>query len=161
MTTFSDDLQSLERHIQALNEASTKKASNLSAGVEYLVKLAGKIKSPNQSKNQTYYNLGAPKVQEVGDKAASGLSFDTYAANTELANQILAKSEKTVRTIDKLASSGRKFNAARAKADVREVTTKVAGILAADLTLGWVKADLDKLAARADQIHGLFASAKV
>jgi len=160
MTTFAEDLTAIERHIQALNEAASRKASNLTSGVEHLVKMAGKIKSPNQSDNSTYYNLGAPKVYEVGDKVA-GLSFDTYTANTALANQILASTEKSIEKIDKLAAAGRKFNAARARSDVREVTTKVAGILKTDLTASWVQADLTKLAARADQIHGLFANAKV
>lgn len=160
MTTFSDDLKSIETHIAALKAAASKKASNLASGVDHLKKLAGKIKSPNQSDNSTYYNLGAPKVYEVGDKVA-GLTYDVYASNTDLANKILAKTEETAKTIDKLAAAGRKFNASRAKADVRSITDKVAGILTTDVTQSWVKSDLDKLAARADQIHGLFASAKV
>jgi hypothetical protein len=125
-----------------------------------LIKLAQKIKSPRQSDNSVYYNLGAPVVYEVGDKTAA-LSYDVYASNTELAQSILAKTEETVKTIDKLASAGRKFNASRARADVRAVTDKVAGILTTDITQSWVKSDLTKLAARADQIHGLFANAKV
>lgn len=167
MNTFSDDLTLIERHIQALNEAASKKASNLSDGIAYLKKLAGKIKSPNQSDNSTYYNLGAPKVYEVGDKAAStetpvsGLSFDTMVANQEIANGILAKAASTVQTIDKLAAAGRRFNANQAKADLKEVTTKASGILTTDLTQAWVKADLQKLASRVEHIHGLFANAKV
>lgn len=160
MSTLSDDLAAVENHIQALKTAAAKKATNLTSGVEVLVKLAGKIKSPNQSKNNTYYNLGAPDVHEVGDKVA-GLSYDTYAQNSETANQILAKAEVTVQTIDKLAAAGRKFNASRAKADVRSVTSKVAGILQVDLTAPWVAGDLAKLAARMDEVHGLFAKAKV
>lgn len=160
MTTFADDLTALERHITALNEGAAKKASNMAEGVRVLIRLANKIKSPHQSDNSTYYNLGEPKVHEVGDKVA-GLSFDVYTANTELANQILAKSEETVKQIDKLASAGRKFNANRAKNDVREVTVKVAGILATDLTASWVQGDLTKLAARANELHGLFVKAKV
>lgn len=155
MTTISDDLTAIERHIQALNEAAANNATNLSEGVRELVKMAGKIKSPNQSKNQTYYNLGAPKVFEVGDKVAA-LSYDVYAANSDLATDITAKAEATVQVIDKLAKAGRKFNASRARADVREVTAKVAGIVKTDLTASWVRGDLTKLAARMDQIHGLF-----
>ncbi len=167
MNTFTDDLTSIERHIQALNEAASKKAANLPAGVAHLTKLAGKIKSPNQSDNSTYYNLGAPQVHEVGDKAAStetsitGLSFDTMVANQEIANGILAKAASTVQTIDKLAAAGRRFNASQAKADVKAVTAKASGIMTTDLTQSWVKGDLDKLAARMDSIHGLFANAKV
>lgn len=160
MDSFSNDLKALETHIAALKEAAAKKATNLADGVAHLVKLAGKIKSPNQSKNDTYYNLGAPDVHEVGDKVA-GLSYDTYVANTELATAITAKAEETVSTIDKLAAAGRKFNASRAKSDVHAVSTKVAGILKTDLTASWVSGDLTKLAARMDEIHGLFAKAKV
>jgi hypothetical protein len=165
MTTLSEDLTKIENHIQLLNKAAAAKAVNLAEGVGILVKLANKIKSPNQSKNQTYYNLGAPQVHEVGDKVAGegveGLSYDTYSANVDLAATITAKAEETVKTIDKLAKAGRSFNASRAKSDVAAVTTKVAGILSADLTASWVRGDLDKLAARMDQIHGLFAKAKV
>lgn len=160
MNTFSDDLTLIERHIQALNEAASKKAANLADGVAYLKKLAGKIKSPNQSDNSTYYNLGAPKVHEVGDKVA-GLAFDTVMENQEIANGILAKAASIVRTIDKLAASGRRFNANQAKADLKEVTTKASGILTTDLTQTWVRSDLQKLASRVERIHGLFANAKV
>lgn len=165
MNTFNDDLTAIERHILALNAAASKKASNLATGVSHLVKLAGKIKSPNQSDNSTYYNLGAPKVHEVGDKAASGasvtLAFDTLTANQEVANGILAKAASTTKKIDALAASGRRFNASQAKADIQAVTTKASGILTNDLTQSWVKGDLDKLAARMDHIEGLFANAKV
>jgi len=165
MNTLSDDLTRIENHIKLLNKAAATKATNLAEGVGILVKLAGKIKSPNQSDNSTYYNLGAPKVYEVGDKVAgsevSGLSFDTYTANTEMAASITAKAEETFKTIEKLAAAGRKFNASRAKADVAAVTTKIAGILGTDLTAPWVRDDLTKLAARMDQLHGLFANAKV
>jgi hypothetical protein len=160
MTTFSDDLKSIETHIAALKEAASKGAKNMASGVAHLHKLAGKIKSPNQSSNSTYYNLGTPKVYEVGDKVA-GLTYDVYASNSELANKILASTEETAKKIDKLASSGRRFNASRARADLRTVTDKVAGILTTDITQSWVKGDLDKLAARADELHGLFANAKV
>jgi hypothetical protein len=160
MNTFHDDLIAIERHIQALTEAASKKASNLADGVQHLTKLAGKIKSPNQSTNSTYYNLGTAKVHEVGDKVA-GLSFDVMVENQEIANGILAKAASTVEKIEKLAAAGRKFNASQAKADLKEATTKASGILTTDLTQSWVKADLTKLAARVDQIHGLFANAKV
>ncbi len=164
MNTLSDDLQVIERHVSALDQAASRKATNLGEGVQLLVKLANKIKSPNQSKNETYYNLGAPEVHEVGDKTASkkttGLSFDIYEGNLNLANQILATAEETVGKIDVLAEAGRPFNAAKAKLDVHEVTVKVAGILKTDLTASWVRDDLVKLASRANEIHSLFASAK-
>lgn len=169
MANIHEDLTALEQHIAALNTHAGKvTTASLKQGHEILFKLADKIKSPNQSKNDTYYNLGAPSVYEVGDAApkpvtvqASGLAFDTVQANQTTAQQILAKAEETVAKIDKLAAAGKKFNAAKAKADLHAVTSKVAGILKMDLTASWVQDDLTKLAQRADELHGLFAPAKV
>ncbi len=172
MATIQDDLTALEQHITDLNKHAGKVTeASLKEGLGILGKLAQKIKSPNQSKNETYYNLGAPQVFEVGDAAPkpvtvnaadeSELAFDTIQANSAVAQQILAKAQETVAKIDKLAASGRKFNAAKAKADVHAVTSKVAGILKMDLTASWVQGDLTKLAQKADHLHGLFAPAKV
>lgn len=155
---FSDDLKAIENHIANLKAASAKKATNLSSGVQHLIKLADAIKSPRQS---SYYGVETPEVREAMSEKASGLSYDVYASNTELAQKILAKTDETVKTIDKLVTAGRKFNASRARADVRTITDKVAGILTTDITQSWVKSDLTKLAAHADQIHELFATAKV
>lgn len=164
MPTIQEDLGHLEAHIAELKKhASTTTEASLAEGREILVRLAQKIKSPNQSKNQTYYNLGAPDVHEVGDKTAGAdldLSFDKAQANMTLAHQILAKADETVVRIDKLAGAGKKFNAARAKSDVHAVTSKVAGILKMDLTASWVQEDLRKLASRTDHIHGLFVPKK-
>lgn len=159
MNTLLDDIQAIERHVAALDEAASRKATNLQEGVQVLIKLANKVKSPNQSKNETYYNLGTPEVFEVGDKVA-GLMFDTHEANVDLANTILATAEATVEKIDALVTAGRRFNAAKAKMDVHAVTSKVAGILKTDLTASWVRDDLTKLADRANNIHALFANAK-
>lgn len=85
------------------------------------------------------------------------LNFDTYRANLGLAKGILQKAEATVSTIDRLAAEGRKFNAAKAKADVASVTTRVASICSStELTESWVREDLQKLAAWNDKLHGLF-----
>lgn len=175
MSTIHEDLTKLETHIQALNKAAANKvpAAKMQEGHEILFRLAQKIKSPNQSKNETYYGLGAPDVHEVGDAAPKphtvqageqieGLAYDTVKGNEEIAGQILAKAEATVEIIDKLAAAGKPFRAAQAKADVHAVTSKVGGILSdTDLTASWIREDLQKLAGRMDQIHGLFASATV
>ena len=162
MSTIQEDLGHLEAHIAELRKhASNATPESLAEGREILVRLAQKIKSPNQSKNQTYYNLGAPDVHEVGDKTADiELSYDKAQANMTLAHQILAKAGETVVRIDKLAGAGKKFNAAKAKADVHAVTSKVAGILKMDLTASWVQEDLRKLANRTDHTHGLFLPKK-
>lgn len=163
MTTIRQDLTACRKVIGHLNSLASQGKRDPVA-VQQLMKLADKIKSPNQSTNSTYYNLGAPKVFEVGDAApkpltveASDLSFDAYEANMKLAEDILAKAEQTAATINELAAAGRKFNAARARADVARVTTKVASICSqTELTESWVREDLRKLAAKADQLHGLF-----
>lgn len=178
MATIRDDLNALEQHIAALNKAAPLMAAgkvtaaSMQEGRNILGKLAQKIKSPNQSKNDTYYNLGAPDVFQVGDAAPkphmvqageseSGLAFDMIQANQTVAQEILAKATETAATIDKLAKAGKKFNAAKAKSDLHAVTSKVAGILKMDLTASWVQGDLAKLASKTDHLHGLFASAKV
>ena len=163
MSTIRDDLAALRKVVGHLNALASQSRTDQRA-VAHLVKLADKIKSPNQSKNQTYYNLGSPKVFEVGDAApkphsvaASDLAFDVYEQNMRVAQEILAKAGKTVARINRLASSGKRFNAARARADVAAVTTKVASICSqTELTESWVHNDLTKLAARTDELHGLF-----
>lgn len=164
MSTIREDLSALRKVIGHLNVLAAKGEKDPRA-VQHLIKLADKIKSPNQSKNQTYYNLGQPKVHEVGDaepkphtvSASTELSFDSYEQNMKLAKGILAKAEQTVATINRLASRGKKFNASRARADVAALTTKVASICSqTELTESWVRNDLTKLAARTDKLHGLF-----
>lgn len=85
------------------------------------------------------------------------LKFDTYRSNLGIAKGILERAEATVSTIDRLAAAGRKFNAAKAKADVASVTTRVASICSStELTESWVQGDLQKLAAWNDKLHSLF-----
>jgi hypothetical protein len=85
------------------------------------------------------------------------LNFDTYQANMGIAKDILKKAEETVGTINRLAATGRRFNASKAKADVASVTTRVASICSStELTESWVQEDLQKLAAWNDRLHGLF-----
>lgn len=163
MSTISEDLSAMRKVVGHLNALASQGKKDPGA-LAQLVKLAEKIKSPNQSKNQTYYNLGQPKVFEVGDTApkphtvnASDLSFDVYEQNMRVANAILEKAKQTVATIGRLAARGKKFNAARARADVAAVTTKVASICSqTELTESWVRDDLGKLAARNDRLHALF-----
>lgn len=206
MPTIREDLAALESHVAALNKhAGHISPQKMAEGVAILVKLANKIKSPNQSKNETYYGYGTPPLYEVGKEAATDkeggkippqflenikkkkeeakgkgdegdkdqgkdqgkkdqgkeanlrLTYDTYQTNATTAQGIIALAEETEAQIDKLAAEGKKFKVAQAKADLHAVTSKVAGILKdTDLTQEWVQADLQKLAARADYLHGLF-----
>lgn len=166
MATIFEDLNAVEKHVEALKKQASEGKKATKEDLEGLVRLAGKIKSPNQSDNSTYYNLGAPDVYEVTDKmpkvptaktASVKLAYDVFKANADVANGILGQAETTVSAIDRLANAGKRFNSVRAKQDVLEVTTKVAGIMQdADLTQPWVSGDLDKLASRMGEIHGLF-----
>lgn len=176
-----NDLQAIEASIhlaeKALHALTQKVAAGQTKEIEparlAFVTAADKIKSPNQSKNETYYGLGKPEVFEVGDKAPSvpeaptaksagmKLAYDTLQENSTIAGEILATLEETNTNIDGLVKQGKKFNDAKAKSDLLAVNSKVAGILRdADLTQAWVRADLDKLAARAGELHKLFVPKK-
>lgn len=164
MSTIKEDLGAVQRAIGHLNRLASQGRRDPNA-VHDLIKLADKIKSPNQSTNTTYYGLGEAKVFEVGDaapkphtvKAAGDLAFDVYEANMKVAQDILAKSQETVSTISRLASQGKRFNAARARADVARVTTTVASICSkTELTESWVHGDLARLGAQSDRLYRLF-----
>jgi hypothetical protein len=174
-------LQQAEKALSALTQKVAKGSSpkEIASARSAFVVTANKIKSPNQSKNQTYYGYGTPPVYEVGDavpepftvddktppvpeaptaKSASlKLAYDVLQENSTVAGEILARLEETDSKIDSLVKLGKKFNATKAKADVHAVVSKVAGILRdVDLTQPWVRGDLDKLATRATQLHSLF-----
>jgi hypothetical protein len=165
------DFQAIEAALtdaeKLLGTLSQKVATGQVAGIDAVAKefvtAAGKIKSPNQSKNQTYYGLGEPKVEVAPTAKSAGLrlAYDVLQENSTVAGEILANLEETNGRIDTLVKEGKKFNAAKAKEDLHEVSVKVAGILRdVDLTQSWVHDDLTKLSGRAEQIHGLFFPGK-
>ena len=149
MPTIHDDLLALEQHVELLNKhAATVSPKQRAEGFSILATLVQRVQAND-------YTRTAPSV-EVGGHI-EGLTFDRVQANQELAANIVTKAEETVERIDALVTAGKNFKADRAKADVHAVTTKVAGILQnTELTEAWVGEDLQKLAARADQLHGLF-----
>jgi hypothetical protein len=127
----------------------------------------------DQAKNDAWYITAPPKVDTVEPGplpdsithpklATDAASVAVLAANGDLAEGILAKLSETNDKIDALVTAGRKFNAAQAKDDLHKIGTDVQTILAdMDLAMPYVKADLEKLASQAANIHILFASAKV
>ncbi len=163
---YFQEIEASLKEVETLLGTLDRQASTQT--VREFLKAAQKIKSPNQSKNQTYYNLGAPDVHEVTDaapephtvgKSASfgRLSFDTFQENSKIAQEALAAIDETETKIAELLSEGKQFNASRARADLHEVVSKVAGILRdVDLTQPWVHDDLVKLAARSKHLRGLF-----
>jgi hypothetical protein len=135
---------SISQAEKILGVLARKAASGQTNGIETVrqdfIKAANKIQSPNQSKNQK-------------------LAYDVLQENSTVAGEILACLEETNDRVDTLVQAGKKFNASRAKQDLHGVSTKVAGILRdADFTQSWVQADLNKLASRANAIHGIFFS---
>ncbi len=125
----------------------------------------------DQSKNDAFYGLGAPKVDtaEPGQKLPAEVTNPKLAAshevlteNSALAEGILHQVGETEAKIDQLVQAGRKFNAARAKKDLHEVAARLTSFLQdVDMAQPWVKGDLAKLANRSSELHALFATAKV
>jgi len=162
MSNIDKDLAVIEKHCLALTKAAKAGTSpeKMTEGFGILAKLASKI----QGKEANYFGFGESESEtpSVEPSVPSELTYDVYAANNQLAEQIIGQAEETAGKIDQLVEAGRPFNADRAKADIHAVTSKVAGILkATDLTPPWVAADLKRLAARSQQLHDLFAPAKV
>lgn len=173
MAISTQRLKDLDRHIEALNKAASQgvPAEKMAKGLELLTKLAKAVvfvaddqgEKPWEKDDNKDDDKSEGQQESKGQQSKEAtLAFDTYVANTESARATLARAEETIATIDRLVAAGRKFNAAKAKADVHAVTSKVASILQeVDLTTAWVKDDLTKLASRAEQLHKLFATAKV
>lgn len=158
METVFEHLNRTERVIAWLNKQAAAGRTEPKA-FEYLKREAGKIKSPNQSQNSTYYGLGDAKPYEVTDKAAGALTVDVLETNTRIIEAIQRKAEKTASTITRLERAGKKFNASRARADVRAVTSRVATLVErTQLIEPWVRDDLLKLAQRNDHLYSLFHS---
>jgi hypothetical protein len=85
-------------------------------------------------------------------------SYDTFTANVELAEDIVAKVASTDEKIERLVTAGKKFDAVRARGDLHKIASRVAEISQnVDLAQPWVANDLSELSKRANEIHGLFA----
>jgi hypothetical protein len=88
-----------------------------------------------------------------------------YAAsgdrNAAIINVALDKLASATTAIDRLAAAGRKFNATRAREDVLAVGSGLRHVLAS-MDIGHPDAgtEIQRLAERADRLHGLFANAK-
>lgn len=159
MATIDTDLTTLERHVQLLNKAAGKVSpEKMNEGIGILVRLAGGIKLSEQDADEGQEPEEKPaEAQEKTAASVEGLNIDAYQANSKLATQILNHMEAVDQKIDQLVTAGKKFDVPRAKADIHAVTSKVAAIVSdIDLTIPWVADDLQKLAARAGHIHGLF-----
>lgn len=135
-------------------------ADLMNSQIESLKKLIGDLRAPapygDQANNSNFY----PSGEEP--KMASGPSYDTFKAHSDMAESIVARVHETDTQINKLVEAGKKFDAPRAKQDLHKIASKVAEIAEnVDLAQPWLRGDLEKLSAEADRIHGLFAPAKV
>jgi len=145
----------------------------LRAAAVALKEMVAAIKLPDfgdQSKNDAFYGLGAPRVDtaDPGQKLPAEVtnpklaSHEALLENTTLAEGILQQVGETEAKIDQLVQAGRKFNAARAKQDLHQVSARLTNFLQdVDMAQPWVKGDLAKLANRSSELHALFATAKV
>jgi hypothetical protein len=84
-------------------------------------------------------------------------SYDTFTANVELAEDIVAKVAATDEAIERLKTAGKRFDSVRAKQDLHKIASRVAEIAQnVDLAQPWVGNDLADLSKQATEIHGLF-----
>lgn len=174
---MTDVKTALEQRI-AFIEATVRELDNTNrneAPVDLFRKLhVAAVKLPtykDQSKNETWYGLGEPKVDTIEDPSEwtppaevshpMGKSAAVLNSNAALAEAILRKVAATSDKVDALQAAGRRFNAAKAQADLHKVASKVSALLAeSDLADPSVGADLEKVASVADHIYGLFAKAR-
>jgi hypothetical protein len=138
----------IEKEISNL-QASGMPKNMLASQVETLKGMIATMKAPSpygdQSKNKTYYGLG---------KTAS---YDTFMANTEMAEDVITKVAATDETIDRLVSEGKHFDSARARMDLHKLASRVSEISQnVDLAYPWVSNDLMELSKKANEIHELF-----
>jgi hypothetical protein len=129
----------------------------------------------DQSKNKTYYGLPGgtpgnaksaaqqePAQQEQEQEQDKQGSFSALTENSLIADVTLAKVDAANTKIDLLVTAGKRFDYVRAKEDLFKVASGVHDILHdADLAQPWVKDELTKFANQAQELHGLFAPAKV
>lgn len=88
-----------------------------------------------------------------------GPSSDSHDELMRLAKGIVERASITATRIGCLVAEGKRFDASRARADLAAVTTRVASLCSStQLTEGWVREDLLKLARRSAELHGLFSS---
>lgn len=167
---FVKKLAEIEQTISDLNAKPTAE------GQKALQTAVASISLPNfgdQSKNDAFMGMGAPKVDTVEDPGSytppssvthplgKTASFATFQSNVSLAEEITTQIAETSSKIDALVTAGRKFNAAKAQSDCFQVVATLQDMLRqVDLAEPWVTADLQRLAKRSEGLHALFAPAK-
>lgn len=110
---------------------------------------------PSPGDYPRFYGLPVPEGHSVEASEVEDLA-ETHRSNASIADNILKKIEATADRIDQLVQAGKKFNAARARKDLYEVSSKVASITEANVVASWVREDLEKLASQAEKLNQLF-----
>lgn len=103
--------------------------------------------------------MQGPDRQVLSEKSTmlKTASYDTFTANVEIAEDIVAKVAATDEAIERLKTAGKRFDSVRAKQDLHKIASRVAEIAQnVDLAQPWVGNDLADLSKRATEIHGLF-----
>ena len=114
----------------------------------------------NQSDNSTYYGL----PEKLPDGSSARSKEASVQENTTVARNIMGTLRKAEEKIDQLVLAGKKFDASKAKGDLHKVASNVKVVVehprfkeaGREVVIA-----LHELGKRANQIHGLFASAKV
>ncbi len=174
------DMKNLARQInlvkyhtgQIVKQASDGKPVPVAA-IEALQTMVAAIHLPDfgdQSKNDAFTGLGAPKVDTTDGTSMAPDSVtnpkvacaDHLEAHAQMAESVLSTVEATGERVDALVAEGKMFNAAKARLDLHKVASGVDYLLSnVDMAQPWVKDDLQKLASEATRIHGLFFPKKL
>lgn len=130
---FLKDIKAVQRHIKALDEATSHKATNLDQGLDHLVRLASKLAT-------------TPATMEEAELTKS----------LEVAEDITRSASEVVAKVDELVAQGANINASRAKNDVREVTVRVASVLNSGVDGVEASRKLNVLSKEMRRLHSLF-----
>lgn len=115
-----------------------------------------------QEKTAQEQEAQGQETQEQESQGSKTANLDAFRVNTRVADEIIEHLGETSDKIQQLVRAGRKFNAARAQADLHKVALQVEEILTqTDLGQPWVRDALQRLAAEASRLHGLFAPVDV
>lgn len=114
----------------------------------------------DQSKNKSFYGLGDPEVDTVEDGGWTPPTEVTHPVGktASLIAKTLTKVAETSDKVDALESAGRRFNASKAQSDLHRIATEIHALLSDEtLPASVVTEGVERLAAEADHIHGIFA----
>jgi hypothetical protein len=140
---------------KALDEFLAKKQVMVPVDLDQMWALLPYKRSRYSSTNHSMGSADQSAVLE--NQMIKSASYESFAENVEMAEDIVAKLASTNETIDRLVARGRKFNASRAKGDLMKIATRVEEITQnVDLAQPWVGSDLAELSKKATEIHALF-----